>query len=141
MKNNLKNCTQEQLIAETLKKHKLKVTSQRVAIYSFLLNCKEHPTAEKVYLSLKTSNPNLSLGTVYKTLETFKTLGLIQGFNLGETKFRYDGNMEPHTHFYCNHCENVYDIYAKPMFINSELENFEVENFQGFLYGTCKNCK
>ncbi len=129
-----------QFIIESLRKNKLKVTTPRVEVYKYLLTSKEHPTAEMVYSNLKPNNPNLSLGTVYKTLETFKSLGLILGFNLGESKFRYDGNISQHSHFYCNSCETVFDVFTSPSFDDDLLEDFKITNFQGFLYGMCKNC-
>ncbi len=141
MYSDITTVSQATFISNNLKEKNLKVTTQRVAIYSYLLNSTEHPTAEKVYSTLKPSNPSLSLGTVYKTLEAFKSNGLILGFNIGESKFRYDGNVKPHTHFYCNCCETVYDIFTSPSFDDKDLDGFEIDNFQGFLYGTCKNCK
>ena len=49
----------------------LKGTHQRIAIYDALLSLENHPTAEKIYNSIKKKYPTISLGTVYKTLETF----------------------------------------------------------------------
>ncbi|MFV0520484.1 MAG: Fur family transcriptional regulator [Lachnospirales bacterium] len=128
-------------IVTNLKEKNLKVTSQRIAIYHYLLNSLDHPTAEKVYKDLKPLNPNLSLGTVYKTLETFKSSKLILGFNVGESSFRYDGTVVPHIHFYCSECEKIFDIHSKIDFDNNLLQNFEVESLQGFLYGKCATCK
>ncbi len=135
--------TEKQLafIVTNLKEKSLKVTSQRIAIYNYLLNSVEHPTAEKVYSDLKPLNPNLSLGTVYKTLETFKSNKLILGFNVGESSFRYDGNISPHIHFYCSCCETIYDVHSNIEFDNESLKDFDIESLQGFLYGKCKNCK
>lgn len=124
-----------------LKEKNLKVTSQRIAIYNYLINSNEHPTAEKAYSDLKPLNPNLSLGTVYKTLETFKSNKLIFGFNIGESSFRYDGKITPHIHFYCNSCEQLFDIESSIKLNGDALKDFEVESLQGFLYGICKNCK
>ncbi|MFV0441750.1 MAG: Fur family transcriptional regulator [Lachnospirales bacterium] len=127
-------------VVNNLKSNNLKVTSQRISIYSYLINSKEHPTAEKVYTDLKPKNPNLSLGTVYKTLETLKSNQLILGFNVGESSSRYDGNIEPHVHFMCSECDNVFDIQANVQLDSKDLDGFEVTSLQGFIYGKCKHC-
>ena len=41
---------------------------QRELIYEALMHTDQHPTAEMIYQWLKPTNPNLSLGTVYRNL-------------------------------------------------------------------------
>jgi Fur family transcriptional regulator, peroxide stress response regulator len=54
----------------------LKATQQRIVIYEALLRIKNHPAAETIYEEIKLNNPSISLGTVYKTLDTFVSVGL-----------------------------------------------------------------
>ena len=62
----------------TLRDHGLQVTYQRLAIYQALYFTKEHPSAEFIFQQVKKRFPMISLGTVYKTLEKFYEVGLIQ---------------------------------------------------------------
>jgi Fur family peroxide stress response transcriptional regulator len=132
-------------LASILKTHNLKVTPQRLAIYSILLNTKEHPSAEAIYQSLSHDHPNISLATVYKTLDTFKINNLVQELNVGEGNFRYDANILDHTHAFCNSCRKVIDIdeSISPE-ITKQLCNdsgFKVTSSKVYLFGTCKDCQ
>ena len=46
----------------------LKHSSQRDSILEFLKTRKDHPTADVVYMNVRKSFPNISLGTVYRNL-------------------------------------------------------------------------
>ena len=56
------------LIAD-LKSNNLKVTPQRLAIYSYLCSTEEHPSAETIYSSLKEDYPNT---VSYTHLDVYK---------------------------------------------------------------------
>ena len=55
---------------EKLQEKGLKVTPQRVAIYEAIVKLKNHPTAENVIEYIKANHPNISVGTVYKVLDS-----------------------------------------------------------------------
>ena len=80
--------------AEILKEKGLKVTPQRIAIYNMLKNTKEHPSAEGIYKALEQDNPTMSLATVYKTLDSFESVQLVQQLNVGEGYARYDAEID-----------------------------------------------
>lgn len=54
-----------------------KHSKKRDAILECVRSTKEHPTADWVYSQLKPSIPDLSLGTVYRNLASFKREGVI----------------------------------------------------------------
>ena len=58
------------LFREQLKQKGLKVTPQRVAIYEAIVKLHNHPTAEKIIDYIKRNHPNISVGTVYKVLDS-----------------------------------------------------------------------
>ena len=64
--------------AQMLREKGLKVTPQRIAVYNMLCHTVEHPNAEMIYKTLEPDHPTMSLATVYKTLDAFKHLGLVQ---------------------------------------------------------------
>ncbi len=131
-------------IASQFKKNKLKLTPQRLAIYSFLKNTKSHPSADEIYKSLYPNFPTMSLATVYKTLKTLVDVKLVKELNLGEGNFRYDFNKEPHSHFYCNKCNKIQDVKITSLSsIKIDIENNtknKIENFEMYVFGTCKKC-
>jgi len=89
----------------------LKVTPQRIAIYKELASTNQHPSTETIYKKIKDYYPNISLTTVYRTLETFEKLGMISVVNVLYNAARYDANITPHHHIVCTECKRVDDIY------------------------------
>lgn len=88
----------------------LKLTPQRLAIYRALVKRFDHPSAEAIYRAVQPSMPSLSLGTVYKTIDSLVRAGLVEEVSrFGETK-RYDANLSPHHHLICTQCQSIRDI-------------------------------
>ena len=79
----------------------IKVTPQRIAIYRELASTDQHPSTETIYKKIKDYYPNISLTTVYRTLETFEKLGLISVVNVLYNAARYDANLSRHHHTVC----------------------------------------
>ena len=80
----------------------LKHSRQRESIRNFLMQRCDHPTAETVYLGIKEDFPNISLGTVYRNLSLLAELGEILKISVGNGPDRFDANLKPHYHFFCN---------------------------------------
>ncbi len=128
-------------IIQIFKENNLKLTLQRVNIYSYLRSTCEHPTVDTIYKNIKKIIPTISLATVYKTLNTLVDYGLIKMINVCEENFRYDANIDLHGHIKCTNCNKVEDLHLDTNLINSlSIENYDVQNFDLFLYGTCKSC-
>lgn len=87
---------------------------KREAILNTLRGTTTHPTAEWVYLQLKSTYPDLSLGTVYRNLSQFKEDGTIISVGVVNGQERFDGNTAPHSHFICTSCSAVLDIPDDP---------------------------
>jgi Fur family peroxide stress response transcriptional regulator len=100
----------------------IKVTPQRIAIYKELASTDQHPSTETIYKKIKDYYPNISLTTVYRTLETFEKLGLISVVNVLYNAARYDANLDPHHHIVCTECKKVEDVY------DESLNNLDISN-------------
>ena len=131
--------------AQILREKGLKVTPQRIAVYNMLRSTTEHPNAEMIYKTLEPTNPTMSLATVYKTLDFFKQLGLVQELNVGEGRSRYDAVVDWHPHTVCTCCGKVGDLHMEALKnVSQKLApelDFEVEMEQLILYGKCSDCK
>ncbi len=80
-------------------RHGLRHTPQREAVYRALASTKLHPSAEELHCLVRKSRPNLSLATVYNTLDTLERRGLCRRFAGGATgPARYDAEMHNHVH-------------------------------------------
>lgn len=123
---------------------KKKFSRQRQCITEYLLQTKEHPTAEMVYRHVQEKYPNISLGTVYRNLNLLVEQGQIMSLSCGDGCERFDGHVEPHNHFICRNCGCILDL---------DMDSFEHINtlagvrFAGridgnvtYFYGLCENC-
>ncbi len=123
----------------------LKVTPQRIAIYRELANTDEHPSTETIYSKIKDYYPNISLTTVYRTLETLEKLGLISVVNVLYNAARYDANLKPHHHIVCVECKKLEDVYEQSFSEfnanNNVVNGYDVLGCSVLLSGICKNCK
>ena len=128
----------------TLRDHGLQVTYQRLAIYQALYFTKEHPSAEIIYQQVKKRFPMISLGTVYKTLEKFFEVGLIQKVSPVTEVARYDAIISPHHHMVCLECQSIQDasgIIAEAKISIPETDGFQVVRHQVVLQGYCAHCR
>lgn len=132
-------------ITKKLKEHGFKVTPQRLAVYNVLKDTKEHPSAETIYNKLLPMYPTMSLATVYKSLEVFKNMGLVQELDLGEGSSRYDANTKYHPHIYCIKCSKVEDVSDDMLYDLldgvREKTGYDIVKQQLYFYGYCPKCK
>ena len=106
----------------------LKYSRQREMIKDFLMTRKDHPTADVVYMNVRQSYPNISLGTVYRNLTLLADLGEIQRLRVGDGIDHFDADTSPHYHFICKNCGAVIDL---------EMENIDSITFVGLCTDIC----
>ena len=124
----------------------LKATQQRIVILGNLMKRMDHPSPDQIYESIKKSNPSISLGTVYKTLDTLCEGGIIDKVMTNSGILRYDANTTQHNHIYCINTNEIIDFQSDSLeemlkkFINEmDLENFDVTDFKLQINGIKKN--
>lgn len=122
----------------------LKHSKQRDSIKEFLATRKDHPTADVVYMNVRQSFPNISLGTVYRNLTLLADIGEIARLRVGDGVDHFDYDTSPHYHFVCSECGSVTDLNMPIMdqMTNTARENFEgeIEGQVTYFYGRCGNC-
>ena len=132
-------------LAKILRDNGCKVTPQRLAVYDMLSHTTEHPTAEMIYQKVKEQYPTMSFATVYKSVEIFSKLGVIQVLNTGEDSFRYDAKTSEHPHIKRTKCGRVNDVsHLDARAVESLVENetgFKVNGHQFYFYGICPDCQ
>lgn len=131
-------------IVQTLKSKGLRVTPQRFAVYSNLLNRQDHPTAEQILMSLNQDSPTSSQATIYSSLQALRDVGLVREVLLEEGVCRYDANVSSHHHFRCQKCGSIEDILWEQV----EGINFKglrpgltVDKYELTLQGVCDCCQ
>jgi len=109
-----------------------------------LMRSRDHPTAEDLYTRLKRRNPTMSLATVYKALELFKKMGLVNELGFASGSARYDPNVEPHINLICLKCGRIADrsdhgLHSIASRIGKNTD-FRVLNQRFEFYGYCASC-
>ncbi|MDD4009052.1 MAG: transcriptional repressor [Fermentimonas sp.] len=109
-------------VREILKDKNLKITPQRVSILEAVFSLNNHPNAQQIIDTVHKKSPNISVGTIYKTLETFVENGVISKVRHIDESLRYDWRVENHHHLYVEEDNKIVD------YINDEL-NILLEDF------------
>ncbi len=129
----------------TLREHGLQVTYQRLAIYQALCSTKAHPSADSIYQQVRKRFPMISLGTVYKTLEKFFEVGLVQKVSPLTEVARYDANTGSHHHFVCLRCQQIRDLEELPPLPQKpapvEISGCKILRQQVLYQGLCPPCQ
>jgi Fur family peroxide stress response transcriptional regulator len=125
----------------------LKVTPQRIAILDAIYKLEGHPTVDNIIAFIRSNNPNIALGTVYKVLDTFIENKLIKKVTTDSGVMRYDGIMEKHHHIYCDECNVIedyvdeeLDMLLKNYFSKKEIKGFEIKDCVLQIKGVFKKC-
>ena len=88
--------------------------------------------------------PHVSLGTIYRNLETLSEAGIIQKLELGGAQKRFDGNPENHYHVRCADCGRMDDIPHRSIpDIGDAFRDacdYQITGHQLVLIGICPEC-
>lgn len=119
-------------------------TEQRAAVYRFLHGTDRHPTADDVFTAVRGEIPDISLATVYKSLETLVGCDLAVKLTYGDGSARYDGRTDPHPHARCLTCGAVLDVPgrldATALQRLGPVPGFAVQGYRLELVGQCSDC-
>lgn len=121
----------------------LKVTPQRVAIFEAIVTLNNHPTADNIIEYIKANHPHISVGTVYKVLDSLVENGLLKKVKTEKDIMRYDAVMSDHHHLYCAETDRIED-YEDPKlnelisnyFRQNKIKNFKIQDVKLQITGT-----
>lgn len=118
-------------IRQILVENGLKVTPQRVAVYEAIMKMNNHPNAEAIIEVIKKKYPNIAIGTVYNTLETFAQKGIINRIKTNGDVMRYDALMHRHHHLYSTDSKRIEDYYDEELnqYIQEFIQKRNIPNF------------
>lgn len=128
-------------IGEYLKVHDIKPSYQRIKIFQYLVEKRNHPTVDMIYKALCPEIPTLSKTTVYNTLNLFIEKKIVNMLVIEENETRYDTVMKIHGHFKCEKCGKIFDVNIdKDSFDKKALENFQINEQHYYFKGFCDEC-
>lgn len=141
----IKNAPTDQAgeLNERLAHSGLRLTPQRRHVHDVLIEYMDHPTADQVFLRARETMPEISMATVYNTLDALVKCDMVRQVNVDRGATRYCANMRPHSHFYCDECGRVYDVLQtiSPDQANFKLpRGFKLSNIDTNIHGHCPEC-
>jgi len=131
-------------IIEELKKAGYRMTRHRRAIIEIIAERKDHPSVRQVYNKIRLQSPDISLATVYNTLNMLVEMNLLKEIDFEETDNRFDTNLIPHINLVCTICGSIndfeYDLPVVPDIIRAK-DGFVTKEYRLEYRGICKNCQ
>ena len=88
----------------------MRYSKQRELILQQVQELQDHPTAEEIYKTALHLCPSLSLGTVYRNLNSLVEMGKVRRVCIPGQPDRFDHTLPWHGHLYCTRCGRVEDL-------------------------------
>lgn len=127
----------DKAIREKLQEKGLKVTPQRVAIFDAIAKLRNHPTADNIIDYIRFNHPNISVGTVYKVLDSLVENNLVKKVKTERDIMRYDAIMTNHHHLYCAETDRIEDFEDEKLnqllteyFRKNKIKNFNIQDIK-----------
>ena len=123
----------------------MRYSKQRELVMQTVQALCDHPTAEEIYDAAVKECPGLSLGTVYRNLNSLVDAGRVRRVSIPGKADRFDHTLGDHAHAYCEVCGSVTDVLpqALPM-LQEALKGgcgFQVHQMNLVLEGVCPECQ
>lgn len=134
---------------ERLKEKGCKLTMQRRSVLDVLLeHSNDHLSTEEIYDKVKENFPEIGLATVYRTVQLFEEMGIVDRLNFDDGCSRFElaseDTVHHHHHLICEQCNKVSEVENDLLDdIEKEIEskyNFKIHDHNVMFYGICKDC-
>ena len=122
------------------------LTNQRRLLLELLRDAEGHIDAKELYRRASARDESISPATVYRSLNLFRELGLVDEVRLGKIRCYYEVKQLPeHQHLVCQGCGKVME-FQNPLFeklieaVQRE-HGFKVTKAELYLEGYCPECE
>jgi Fe2+ or Zn2+ uptake regulation protein len=138
------NSVTESSLMDALRERGMRVTSQRVVLHRALRELDRHVTADELLDAVSDRLPNISLPTIYATLDLLEELGMVRRVQRAGTTL-FDPRTESHHHLICTSCGSIEDLDAELDTAGLERvaarHGFEHERIEAVIHGRCAACR
>jgi len=121
------------------------LTAQRRLLLELIHDCEGHVDAKELYQRARARDESIGPATVYRSLNLFKQLGLVDERRLGRMRCYYEiKQSRQHQHLLCQGCGKVIE-FQNPHFqrliktVQRE-HGFKITKAELYLEGYCPNC-
>ena len=135
----------DQQLSAVLHQRGQRVTPQRLVINRALRELDRHVGAEELLEAVAKRLPNVSLPTVYATLDALEEAGLVRRVAAGRGRALYDAQPASHHHLVCRRCGAVEDLSVEVPLegaLHSAAEaGFAADGAEVVVHGLCARCR
>jgi len=122
------------------------LTAQRRLLLELIRDTEGHLDAKELYQRARARDESIGSATVYRSLNLFKQLGLVDEMKLGKLRCYYEIKQSPqHQHLVCQGCGKVIEFqnphFQKLIKAVQREHGFKITRAELYLEGYCPNCE
>jgi Fur family ferric uptake transcriptional regulator len=122
------------------------LTTQRRLLLELIRDAEGHLDAKELYQRARAMDESIGPATVYRSLNLFKQLGLVDERKLGKLRCYYEIKRSPeHQHLLCQGCGKVIEFqnphFEKLIKAVQREHGFKITKAELYLEGYCPNCE
>lgn len=131
--------------AETLRRHRLPVTAQRVAVLREVSR-RPHATAEEIAEGVRGELGSISRQSVYNVLGVLTDKGILRRIQPADSAARYEDRVgDNHHHLVCRACGRTQDVCCSkghaPCLTAHDHHGFAIDEAEVIYWGLCPTCQ
>ena len=131
-------------LSNALRERGMRVTPQRVVVHRALRELDRHVTADELLDAVGDRLPNVSLPTIYATLDLLEELGMVRRVQRAGTTL-FDPRTDSHHHLVCTTCGSIEDLDSALDTASLERaakrHGFQHERIEAVIHGRCAACR
>ncbi len=137
-----------ELCFQKIRDNRYKLTPKRKAVVQLLVNNRRYFTIQDIKELLSSSFDKIGIPTLYRILQQFKEIGIVDSVSLDDSKVAYffcDWGRGDHHHFICTQCKGVFCL---EFCARKQIEKLVKEQLNGtctahnlIVEGLCQNCR
>jgi Fur family ferric uptake transcriptional regulator len=136
--------TDTEVFAALLRRHRLHVTAQRVAVLQAVSD-RPHGTADDIDRAVRAQIGSVSRQAVYDALSVFSERGVLRRIQPAGSPARYEDRVgDNHHHVICRVCDRMADVDcavgATPCLTAADSSGFEIDEAEVIYWGRCPQC-
>ena len=101
--------TVDDLVAR-LRASGVRITAPRRMVVAALADAGSHVTAEELHRRVRAEHPEVSVSSVYRTMDLLAAHGIVDHVHLGHGPAEYHLTHEEHAHLVCNGCGAIIEL-------------------------------